>query len=561
MRQARRDHLANIRNVSGEIADLYADAAKDLAQQAAAAPNGSLNERWAVEYAASLRQRSAELRAGLYETTYQGLRRSASYPAAASGQFWEAVGGTSFRDMFAATPTPDDVLTQLLSGSFYKDGKGLSERIWGAGQEFQNDVTYLIERGIAEHRSAYELARDLEQYVKPSAKRDFDWGKVYPHLRGKKVDFNAQRLARTSINHAYFLSNVKTCQRNPFVTAMHWALSPEHEERQIRPYGPDECDEYAAHDEGLGEGNWKPEEIPTPHPLCLCEQYGVIPQSLEEIGAEIGDWIAGAPNARLDAWYAANYPQDAPPNGSSPPSGGLTEILRSGNSSLQYQANRGRMYSDSDALYHPVTQQAIDRVPKLPVSDDEAFNERYRKACQDLLNEVMIHTELEVGTELSRVYDINMKAIDGYGYRIGSEGHVGIDDPNVFYHAFHNHGSGKTLSFSDIAHFVSRQRQMSITAAGNTGSVYGLFKSKTANRNGYLTYLRNSSQTVIYSANNTDFTLDLLDKIQNGKAERAVIDALDERQTEALQSAMLEAVEKLMKDGDRYGFQYFAGSP
>lgn len=301
MRKARNDHLANIRNVSNEIADLYTYAAKDLAKRAAAAPKGSLNERWAAEYSRSLSSRAAELRAGLYETIYQGLKRSADLPAAAMGEFWYAVGGESFRDMFASTP--DDVLTQIISGGFYKDNKGLSERIWRIANDFEDDISYIVNRGIVEHKSAYELARDLEQYVKDPARRDWDWGRVYPNLSGKRVDYNAQRLARTAINHSYFVSNVKQCKRNPYVEAMHWELSAEHDERQVKPFGPDECDDYAAHEEGLGEGNFPPERIPTPHPQCLCAQWGVMPKSLEEIGAEIGDWIAGAPNPKLDAWY------------------------------------------------------------------------------------------------------------------------------------------------------------------------------------------------------------------------------------------------------------------
>lgn len=301
MRQARADHLANIRAVSGEIADLYDEAAKDLAKKAVNARKGSLDERWAAEYSVSLKRRADELRAGLYETIYQGLKRSADLPAAAMGDFWYAVGGQSFRDAFA-TP-PDDVLTQIISGGFYKDNKGLSERIWRIAYDFEKDISYIVNRGIAEHKSAYRLAKDLEQYVKPPAKREFEWGKVYPNLSGKKVDFNAQRLARTAINHSYFLSNIKQCQSNPFVEAVHWELSPEHDARQVIPFGPDECDEYAEHDEGLGKGNFRPENVPTPHPLCLCVQWAVIPQSLEEIGAEIGDWISGAPNEKLDAWY------------------------------------------------------------------------------------------------------------------------------------------------------------------------------------------------------------------------------------------------------------------
>ena len=333
MEKARADHLRNIQNVSAEIVALYRQAIAELVKKALNAHKGSLTERWAAEYALSLDRRVKELEAGLYNVLMQGLKRSAELPTIAMGDWWEAVGGQSFRDAFALPP--DNVLAGIIEGGFYKDNKGLSERIWRVADSFEKDIGYIVNRGIAEKKSALELARDLEQYVQAPARRDFDWGKVYPNLSGKKVDFNAQRLARTAINHAYFLDNVRVCTENPFVTAMHWDLSNAHEERQVIPFGPDECDEYAEHDEGLGLGNFKPEEIPVPHPQCLCAQWAVIPDSLEDIGARIGAWASGEPDALLDEWYD-KY-------GSRNPDGDAKEILREG---LKYQGDGGRIKTE-----------------------------------------------------------------------------------------------------------------------------------------------------------------------------------------------------------------------
>lgn len=306
MQTARRNHLANIKAVSKEIEKLYRDAALELAEQAIHSGSRTLDERWRLEYSKSLHQRAEQLAAGLYETTLQGLKRSASLPSAATQDFFSAIGGNSFRDVFAGTP--DDVLTQILSGEIYKDKRGLSPRIWGTAKGLEKDVDYIVNRGIAEKKSAYKIAKDLEAYVQKPAARDWDWGKVYPNMRGKKIDYNAQRLARTAINHSYWLSNVKTCQKNPFVEAMHWELSSQHWHRQIKPFGRDECDDYAEQDKyGLGTGNFPADELPLPHPQCLCVQYAVIPQSLEEIGDELGAWMAGEPNERLDAWYEKEY--------------------------------------------------------------------------------------------------------------------------------------------------------------------------------------------------------------------------------------------------------------
>lgn len=422
-RQARREHLGNIARVSAEIIKLYREAAADLATRAAASRKGPLTERWAAEYAESLKRRVAELEAGLYDVTLQGMKRSAELPSEAMGQWWETVGGQSFRDAFAATP--DDVLAGLLDGSFYRDRKGLSERIWQVAQDFEKDVGYIVQRGIAEKKSPVELAADLEQYVNQPAKRDWDWGKVYPNLSGKKVDYNAQRLARTSINHAYFLDNVKVCTENPFVTAMHWDLSNAHYERQVIPFGPDECDEYAAHDEGLGEGNWKPEEIPVPHPQCLCVQWAVIPQSLEDIGAQIGRWASGEPDAVLDEWYD-KY-------GSRNPNGDPKEILRGGSGSpLQYAGGGGKILSDSYSDYMPVTKKSLRRIPMVNVSENVEMNRLYHKALKTLLRAVM-NSGAEVGTEFSWVLGMDMTPIGEIVQ--GSKGRVMVANPDEYYHA------------------------------------------------------------------------------------------------------------------------------
>lgn len=400
--KARREHLGNIQRVSEEIKELYREAAADLAARAAASREGSLSERWASEYARSLEQRVKELEAGLYDVTLQGLKRSAELPASAMGQWWEMVGGQSFRDAFAATP--DSVLAGLLDGSFYRDRKGLSERIWRVAQGFEKDVGYIVQRGIAEKKSVAELAADLEQYVKPPAKRDFDWGKVYPSLSGKKVDFNAQRLARTSINHAYFLDNVKVCTENPFVEAMHWDLSNAHEERQVIPFGPDECDEYAEHDEGLGLGNFKPEEIPVPHPQCLCVQWAVIPDSLEDIGARIGAWASGEPDELLDEWYD-KY-------GSRNPNGDAKEILREG---LKFEGNGGIIKTEGQQTIKNIFEKgdSSDAVVDGIINNHDALAE-FTPASMKAMLESLGYEVRPLGKQ-SRLHGVPFE--EGGGYR------------------------------------------------------------------------------------------------------------------------------------------------
>ena len=101
--------------------------------------------------------------------------------------------------------------------------------------------------------------------------------------------------------------------------------------------------------------------------------------------------------------------------------------------------------------YKLVTEKSIADIPKLKVFTESnsvtyrqanLLNDRYQNASKNLLREVK---KYPIGTEVSIVYDENMKPIKGCGYVVGKIGSVKIDNPNVPYHAFHNHASGQTF--------------------------------------------------------------------------------------------------------------------
>ena len=118
-----------------------------------------------------------------------------------------------------------------------------------------------------------------------------------------KVDYNATRLARTAINHAYWQTGINAAKENPFCKAMHWELSDAHYERQVAHWGEDECDVYARHDEGLGRGNFPIGKVPRPHPNCLCIQYEALPEP-EEAAARFRAWMDGVKDDGLEQGFA-----------------------------------------------------------------------------------------------------------------------------------------------------------------------------------------------------------------------------------------------------------------
>ncbi len=147
-------------------------------------------------------------------------------------------------------------------------------------------INAALAQGIAQHKSAVSLAKDLMRY-----------------LDGDQCKYYAKRVAQTSINHAYHLAGMEAAKQNPFCEAIHWQLSASHKIYDI-------CDEYARNDEGLGLGNFDKRLLPLPHANCMCSQYQVLTQSLDKCANELRAWLDGEQNAKLDnafgAWKSIN---------------------------------------------------------------------------------------------------------------------------------------------------------------------------------------------------------------------------------------------------------------
>lgn len=303
MVRTRKSHLKNIDVTGKMIVGIYQRAAKDLAEKAAAAKHGSLTERWALDYQRALVRRITQMRAELGTTIKSGMITSARLPGAAiEGWLDDALKMIGVDGTFTGTLSraPDDALRALLDGRMYRDGKSLSRRIWSRTAQLQGNIEEIVAQGIAQHRSALELSRDLEDYVNPKAKVPVSWHKLYPDIPfDRQIDYNAQRLARTAINQSYWAAQIETAKANPFCRAIHWQLSPSHYERQVAKFGADVCDDYAAHNEGLGVGNWPIDKVPMPHAQCLCATWQVVPE-LDDVADRLGRWVDGGRDAELE---------------------------------------------------------------------------------------------------------------------------------------------------------------------------------------------------------------------------------------------------------------------
>lgn len=164
-----------------------------------------------------------------------------------------------------------DRVNDVLSGKSYTDGISLSNRIWKSSNKQIRDIKTILREGIKNNTSTYNIAKDIEKYIRPNAKKNWSWSNVYPGT-AKKVDYNAQRLARTTITHTYQEAYKESVRANPFIEQIKYNASnnprtcPMCSDRDGRRYNIDDA--------------------PLDHPNGRCFFTSVIPDNLTDRIAE-----------------------------------------------------------------------------------------------------------------------------------------------------------------------------------------------------------------------------------------------------------------------------------
>lgn len=181
----------------------------------------------------------------------------------------------------------------ILKGEHYKDKFSLSDRIWKDLKKNQSTIDAIIKQGIKNKDHPLDIAKKLEKYVNPNKMKDFNWGKVYPGSK-QKIEYNALRLARTSINHAHHQSVIEMAKKNPLVTHIEWLSASSHGRT---------CDVCQRRD-----GNTYPiAKVPDDHPNGMCMLLEVQPS--EEMMDKIMDDFVGSSYDDFDE-FMENYDMD-----------------------------------------------------------------------------------------------------------------------------------------------------------------------------------------------------------------------------------------------------------
>lgn len=195
------------------------------------------------------------------------------------------------------------VVEQMIKGSIYKDGAGLSKRLWKDVNASGEKIEEAIMSMIAEGKGAAEIAKNLTQFAKgghrtwDKAKIKEKLGSAYAGRYGASgIDYEALRLARTTLNHQAQLTQKSANQVNPYAQKLkyHSAHSANRTckqciDREGKIFDIDKC--------------------PFDHPNGMCHMEVVYCIDGKEVSStqmaeDIGKWIRGESNSgTMDILY------------------------------------------------------------------------------------------------------------------------------------------------------------------------------------------------------------------------------------------------------------------
>lgn len=310
----------------------------------------SLRKTYLNKMVQELKEAYKSLGVGLEKSIEKGIGDTAT-AVVQNNADWLKKAGLTIEGAYSYVPK--DIVSMLVTGQLYGEGWTLSKAIWGQSQKHAEDINKIVAAGVAANKSAYDIAKDLETYVNPEARKEWDWSKVYPGT-SKKVDYNAQRLARTMISHAYQQSLLATTKYNPFVTGYKWRSAHTHRT----------CELCNSRDGKI----FSAEELPLDHPNGLCTFLVELEGSLEDVANRLGDWANGAEDPALDRWYntlmETQYGGTVSKNSSAGPS-----VVDGKDISATFSRSQEFQFPIEDAIH----QQGFDGLPR--VVDKDTFEQ------------------------------------------------------------------------------------------------------------------------------------------------------------------------------------------
>lgn len=256
-----------------DIRKLYNEWAREIREQAnnlskIGTPESANQARELAQLYYQLRSASKQLTAEINTSIKDNVDYMANAVTNCNKRWLHSLGFTNASIDTKFSLSKDMAIRNIITGNIYTTGYSLSARLWDIEKNTMGDIYSIVAKGIAQNMSIRDIAKLLEKYVRPDARVPAGYG-----VHQKKVDYNAQRLARTLIQHAYQQVLVTLTKDNPFVNGYIWHANGEHS-----------CEVCEERDNQL----FTAEDLPLDHPNGMCS----IEPNIDMLGMmkALSDW-------------------------------------------------------------------------------------------------------------------------------------------------------------------------------------------------------------------------------------------------------------------------------
>lgn len=184
----------------------------------------------------------------------------------------------------------------MIKGGIYKDGMGLSKRIWNSAKMSERKIDVAIRSCMARGISSAEAAGIIKEFGN-GGHRTWDRKKIqeklgsgYARSFSGGIDYEALRLMRTTHTHTAQLAVKESAKVNPYVGKVKW--------HSVHAAGRT-CEQCIARDGRV----FKLDQMPFDHPNGMCwmesvfvNEKGMI-MTPEKMAQDMRAWVEGKPNS------------------------------------------------------------------------------------------------------------------------------------------------------------------------------------------------------------------------------------------------------------------------
>lgn len=188
--------------------------------------------------------------------------------------------------------TNKKLVQQMVKGEIYHGGRGLDELLWDATKCAEDKLNLAITSCMAEGMGAAEMSQNLKEFAMGGHhtwsrnKIKEKLGPGYARKYSGGLDYEALRLARTTLTHQAQLSTLSSAMINPYMNAVIW-----HSDHQAGRT----C-QLCLDRDGT---KFKLDNVPLDHPNGMCWLEPTYSMTPEEIARDMRAWGKGEANSGL----------------------------------------------------------------------------------------------------------------------------------------------------------------------------------------------------------------------------------------------------------------------